>query len=94
MNTMRTETYYSNRGNKQNLFKRSSKVSNTNYELALQLYYINKTAISELPRLPKNDFRRPVPVKKRSLFQIISEHIGLYRTSLKRIFTRYTPQYS
>ena len=62
------------------------KHQNKNYELALQLYYLNKPENKKEARLPLNDFRRPLPKKQPSVIPNFIEK-ALFAISLKRTFT-------
>jgi hypothetical protein len=65
-NKRRQEIVFSNE-----ILYKSSYAKNSNYRIALQLYYINKQENKKVARLPKNDFRRPIekPQKEISPFR-------------------------
>jgi len=91
---MGTRTFYSNSSKKQSLRNRSLKVNKNSYELVMQLYHYSKGENIREPRLPKNDFRRPVPARKPTFSELLAEHIVLYKIFVKKVFAKSTLQYS
>lgn len=63
------------------------RITNRDHDIILQLYYLNKMRKTEVPRLPVNDFRRPVQVKKNAL-SVYMEKAALNTISLRKSLVR------
>ena len=72
---------------KKHLFQKEKAKYHVNCRIALQLYtfYKAETVVTKEPRLPHNDFRRPVAQPKRNIsgLQYLKQQISLYLSSKK-----------
>ena len=72
------------------VFPKTSLKNTTNYNIALQLYYVTKAEIKtkKVARLPENDFRRRVLVSRQnvSLIKKLQHSFAIDIKPLKKIF--------